>query len=998
MEKLKSVIPETLKHKISHSTAADLDSTCSSLLDFFTNLPLFHQLVRDLTDPLVALCGKNKEAALEAKAKGNQCFTDGDYSNALQFYSQALRSAPMDAEDNERNLVATLYLNRASSLHVSFKVMIIFKPSMLLFSTVLYHLVHWDDFSAYLVFGKLGLFLESLQDCNRGLILSPVYAKVMILGSDTSYLYFCFCPCTASTWFRRAKANSSLGYYEDAINDFGVSMEIETSLSGKRQIENELNQLVDQSRLRTSAIEKQHDCSAVSEKLILQFLQFAQINSRSYMTDEPLQVELQCVSTPNKGRGMISLTNIPMASLIHKEDPHGAIILKHCRETHCAFCFKELQADTVPCVSCSIPLYCSLKCQVQAGGEDFLKYKAKYRFKLDLSDDLERHIRNVTSPSFSSPDVKHFAEHRHECQGMHWPAVLPSDVVLAGRVIVKHIEEQAYGGLDHNVHKILDLCQNYGQLSSDTKLEFHVYSIILLCCLQRFYATKLPLNSTKTSEIIMLLSKIRINSMAVVRMKYSDVKQPLNYDLTSSVEQKAASLAIDPSTAVKALLLLSRLPKIPPTPNNITAVISPYPSAALASKNPPDEVPFPKLSVASNGQPPKEHEVSILGETTSEYGLKVPDVFKDPYMGIVPVSAPSSPSLPPPPVLEFSSSSHDSSERQMKHSAKELCFSRSLFGAPSHKPGNQLAVDTDWRSGNREVAGPADVEDLVEEAAEQRENVTAGSEMELSYGPQVGQWDCGKRRMFLKDRYSFICKCSSCAQANLSDLFHGGYRCIKPNCYGVVLDSGVIKYEKEKIGHCERLSCLQDHVPSDDSISKLAHYMYEQTDYHWLEPGSCLGCATFCDLQASKKSISKAEVHIQRMKDAVTSGALTTNLLMNALRYVDILRAKLHPFNRRLAEVEDNIAQAFCLIGDLQAGMDHCRASFEILEKLYGESHIAIGNELIKLASIQFSMGQEISSDYTTRIVAIFSRYYGSHAEIMFPYVRYLKKESCRVV
>ena len=114
MEKLKSVIPETLKHKISHSTAADLDSTCSSLLDFFQNLPLFHQvlhashtlfanqsilwfslsisvemqLVRDLTDPQVALCGKNKEAALEAKAKGNQCFTNGDYSNALLFYSQ----------------------------------------------------------------------------------------------------------------------------------------------------------------------------------------------------------------------------------------------------------------------------------------------------------------------------------------------------------------------------------------------------------------------------------------------------------------------------------------------------------------------------------------------------------------------------------------------------------------------------------------------------------------------------------------------------------------------------------------------------------------------------------------------------------------------------------------------------------------------------------------------------------------------------------------------
>lgn len=65
----------------------------------------------------------------------------------------------------------------------------------------------------------------------------------------------------------------------------------------------------------------------------------------------------------------------------------------------------------------------------------------------------------------------------------------------------------------------------------------------------------------------------------------------------------------------------------------------------------------------------------------------------------------------------------------------------------------------------------------------------------------------------------------------------------------------------------------------------------------------------------------------------------------------------------------------------------------QILEILYGESHIAIGNELIKLVSIQFSMGQPISPDYADRIVSIFSRYYGSHAEIMFPHVQFLKKE-----
>lgn len=137
---------------------------------------------------------------------------------------------------------------------------------------------------------------------------------------------------------------------------------------------------------------------------------------------------------------------------------HGVvlqIILKHCRETHCAFCFNELPADTVPCVSCSIPLYCSLKCQVQAGGEDLSKYKIKYGFQQDLTDDLERHVRNVTSPGISCSDVKQFAEHKHECQGMHWPAIFPSNVVLAGRILVKNIEKQSNGSLDLKVRRIL---------------------------------------------------------------------------------------------------------------------------------------------------------------------------------------------------------------------------------------------------------------------------------------------------------------------------------------------------------------------------------------------------------------------------------------------------------------------------------------------------------------------------------------------------------------
>ncbi|KAL8552408.1 hypothetical protein ACS0TY_001195 [Phlomoides rotata] len=771
MEKLKSVIPELLKQEISKSTTSDLHSTCSSLLNFFQTLPLFRQMVGDLTDPEMVLCGKNKEAAMEAKVKGNECFSKGDYSNALSLYSQALRTAPMDAEDKEKNLVATLYLNRASSLH------------------------------------KLGLFLESLRDCSRALLLSPDYAKA---------------------WFRRAKANASLGNYEDAINDLSVSMKFETSSSGKIQIKSELNLLLNQSRPRTGAIEK--------------------LNGRSTgFLEEPLQMELQCIST-TKGRGMNSLTNIPLASLIHKEDPYAAIILKNCRESHCAFCFNELPADSVPCVSCSIPLYCSLKCQVEAGGPDFSKYINKYGYLEDLSDNLEIYIRNVTSQGISSSNIKHAAEHRHECQGMHWSAVLPSDVVLAGRILVKCLEEQRSGGLNPNIHGILDLCQNYGQLSSETKLEFHVYSVILLCCLQRLYVSELPLNPAITSEIIILLSKIRINSMAIVRMKYSDVKQPLDYDATSSMEQIQVAQAV------------------------------------------------------------------YLGGSLFNHSCQ-PNVHA-------------------------------------------YFLSRTLFIRAT-------------------------------------ENVTAGSELELCYGPQVGQWDCSERRKFLEDKYSFICQCSGCAQVNLSDLVNSGYRCTKPNCFGVILDSCVAKYEKEKDKHFDGPKYLQENMLNEDNnINKVVHCVFEQTDYRrCFEPGRCLSCGTSCDLQASQNTIAKAEIHIQRMQEAVSSGAMPTNIITDALRSVDILRAVLHPFNKRIAEVEDNIAQAFCLIGELQSAMDHCQASIKILETLYGRNHIAIGNELIKVASIQVSMGQNIPAENTRRMVAIFSRYYGCHAEIIFPYFRYLKTQ-----
>ncbi|KZV30020.1 SET and MYND domain-containing protein 4-like [Dorcoceras hygrometricum] len=704
MEKLKSAIPETLKRDISDSTPNSLHSTCSSLLDFYQNLPLFHQLVRDLTDPEMGLCGKNKEAALEAKANGNACFSNGDFSNALRFYSQALHIAPTDVDDGEKNLVATLYLNRASSLH------------------------------------KLGFSLESSRDCSRALKISPAYAKA---------------------WFRRAKANASLGNHDDAINDLKISLETETSLSGKRQIQRELNIILDHSGKRSSMPEESYD------------------NTQ----DEPLQVELQCAFTPTKGRGMTSYTDVPQASLIHKEDPYAAIILKHCRETHCHFCFNGLPVDAVSCISCSIPFYCSTKCQMLAEGCGSFEHKKQPEFLRNITDDLEDYVRNVTSLSITSSELGYDAEHKHECQGVLWPAVLPSDVVLAGRVLVKHIQQQSYDGAHPKIHAILDLCQNYEKLSNESKLELHVYAVILLCCLQKFYASKLPFNSVIISEIIMLLSQIRVNSMAIVRMKYSDANQTLDSQGTMSVEQVRVAQAV-----------------------------------------------YSGGSLFNHSCQPNVHTFFL---------------------------------------------------------------SRTLF------------IQT-------------------------TEYVTAGSQLELSYGPQVGQLNCFERRQLLEDRYSFICQCRSCAQVNLSDLVINAYRCVKPTCSGVVLDSSITKYENEKIRLLKVPNSLQGYMHDEDISTVASHLCEEIDDSSRLEAGHCLSCGSYRDIQATQKTISEAESYIGRLQDTIAGSEVSNNTVRDAIKSIDILKTFLHPFNKKVAEAEDNIAQALCLAGDFQAAMDHCQASIEV--------------------------------------------------------------------
>lgn len=59
-----------------------------------------------------------------------------------------------------------------------------------------------------------------------------------------------------------------------------------------------------------------------------------------------------------------------------------------------------------------------------------------------LFNKFEEYIAQITRGIDFYPGDGHFFEHKHECQGAHWPMILPSDIVLAGRVLVKCIEQR----------------------------------------------------------------------------------------------------------------------------------------------------------------------------------------------------------------------------------------------------------------------------------------------------------------------------------------------------------------------------------------------------------------------------------------------------------------------------------------------------------------------------------------------------------------------------
>lgn len=666
-----------------------------------------------------------------------------------------------------------------------------------------------------LVLLNMGLLVECVRDCNRALAISPSYSKA---------------------WYRRGKANASLENYGDAVRDLHVALNMEQSLNEKKKIENELKSVSYQHKDTLSSQDRPNE------------------NKSSSGTDEPHQIKIECVSTPTKGKGMASVSEIPKASLIHTEEPYAAIILKEHRETHCHFCFNRLPADMIPCSCCGSPLYCSEQCLKQDGGQTIGNNSKSCAIHETLSDELNKHIADITSANVSASDNHPFFEHRHECHGVHWPAVFPPDVVLAGRMLVKASEQTEHRSY---LSKTPVLTHHYAELSLEKKLEFHIYSVALIYCLQNSHRSEFPINGETVAKVITLLSMITTNSMAIVRMESPDVYGPDS--ITTSVEQVRVAQAI-----------------------------------------------YSAGSMFNHSCLPNIHAYFL---------------------------------------------------------------SRTLY-------------------------------------VRSTEFIAAGCPLELSYGPQVGEWHWYSRLEHLKDKYAFLCRCRGCTEINLPDLVLSAFRCVKPDCFGVILGNATAQYIKFVIDYVRDVPPMSSSEPhmqveklKDEEIDKVAGHVFELARCSdQIKPASCLRCGSSRDLDASYATIEEPGPDIEKLEREIFHDKIQTDTLSDALRALDVLRSTLHPYNKKIAQVEDNIAHAFSLVGELELALDHCKASIEILEKHYGPDHVAIANELVKLASIQLSLGDQSAVEISNRVDAIFLQYYGSHANTIFPFLQDLKTQARELV
>ncbi|KAF3772422.1 hypothetical protein EJ110_NYTH57974 [Nymphaea thermarum] len=205
------------------------------------------------------------------------------------------------------------------------------------------------------------------------------------------------CPPVASqhAWYHRGRANLSLGNHSYAIKDMSLALTMEKSSAGRRQVESELQvmrQNYKNGKPCSSSQETREvglECVGMNFMSNLHFLKA--LCGQACMTlsfcqfvliVETSKEQLHIVTSLDKGRGLVSQEDIFANCLIHSEVPYATVL-------------GDLSGDLIQYIS-------------------------------DINLSL------VSDGAATETSLDQFPEHRHECLGVNWPAVLPAEIVLAG--------------------------------------------------------------------------------------------------------------------------------------------------------------------------------------------------------------------------------------------------------------------------------------------------------------------------------------------------------------------------------------------------------------------------------------------------------------------------------------------------------------------------------------------------------------------------------------
>ncbi|XP_064392547.1 SET and MYND domain-containing protein 4-like isoform X2 [Halichondria panicea] len=209
--------------------------------------------------------------------------------------------------------------------------------------------------------------------------------------------------------------------------------------------------------------------------------------------------------------------------------------------------------------------------------------------------------------------------------------------------------------------------------------------------------------------------------------------------------------------------------------------------------------------------------------------------------------------------------------------------------------------------------------------------IKAGEEVNISYGPQAGRADRAQRQAELKGKYFFNCSCTACKNI----LYEVQDSLLCTSCSGAI-----IKYHDSALVSC--LACK--HTPADTKL----HYQAEM-----------------------RRKASGM------YKSAVVQQPYNLPLLLECHQLQSMV---LYRDNMELGRTSDKLAERYAMQGDFATSARYCAASCQAVGVAYGEDSIELGNELFKLAQLQFNSGGLAEALRTARRSRdIMLTHYGTH-------------------